>query len=172
MRKMTNTTVLRGQGGFTIVEMLVALIVVSIAGTISVQLYGHSYDIGKVNQRRTVGTELAHGQLSRILVQPGAFKWPNLDSLTPGEIGEINVPEGGNRFFNAPTTRPTVAHTSQVEDNFYSGFQWDAYAVVPEADATYVEVTVIVRWLREQERETVSLTSALPRSSIPQEATQ
>ena len=169
-KKTSTTTVLRGRRGFTIVEMLVALVVVSIAGTITVQLFTMSYDLALTNADRSVGAELAHEQLSRILEQPGAFQWPNIENLEPGQLGEINPPEDGDRVFSSPSTRPKVQNTALRQDDFYLRYQWDAYCSVPSADSAYVEVTVVTRWLREQDRKSITLTSAIDRDAIPQGA--
>lgn len=148
-------------------ELLVALLVVSAASAITVKLIYTSTDLSKRNRYYSVGSELAHMQAVRVTQQPEAFQWPDLTTLEPGTFAEV-VPRT-DRYFIPPSTPPTTLLKADRTTKLYETYQWDAYVLLPAADAEYAEVTVVARWVRQgRPRESITVTSAIARKAIPQ----
>lgn len=153
--------------GFSLLELLVALAVISVAGTIYVSFYSSSLGLAKTARNRAVAAALAEEHLSAILRHPERFLWQKpaeagLDQF-PIAIGEDD-PKAGN-----PVERPAAMPADEAADRnqaaMYDAFRWKAYGRLPSLSAAYYEVTVVVHWEEAGRPQLLSLTSAVPRAA-------
>lgn len=158
----------RGGRGFTLIETLIALSVVSVAVAIFVNLYGDSLGLGRLAHQRDVASEAAQAQLALITRSPGNFLWK-----TPVEAAEAQFPilaaeddpKAGN-IVRPPAAMPAEEAADMRAKNDYENFRWRAFGRLPK-DKEYCEVTVVVTWKQGGRPEMLALTSALPRAAIP-----
>ncbi len=153
----------RRQRGFTLVEVLAALAVISVAITVIITLFVASVTLAKTNRSRKVAAAFAQEQLELLQRQPGLFEWPTLD--TPGQLMSVTA-TSGTATLSAPEAMPAVEAAAQREEAFYDAFTWEAFARLPRADAAHVELTVVVRWAPQTRGSAFILTSAMPRASV------
>ena len=155
--------------GFTLLEVLAALAVLGIASGIFASLFIASMNLGHLNQSRSIATSLAEEQLILIRDNPKGFSWPKLSTLEVGQFGPVTLadPTGtGLASTDPPETMPFELPAFQRERNFYAQFSWEAHARLPQQDAGYVEIVVAIRWLEKGKPQSVTLTSAVPRSLV------
>jgi len=147
-------------GGFTLMEVLVALVVMGVGVTLFISLFSRSMDLGRASEDQRVAASLAEEQMTALLQDPGRFDWP-IKSALPGQLFEIGMPGDQPGSFHTFGASPAAG-----EKNYYDQFRWQAYGRLPQADSAYVEVTVVVRWTAANQSQTVALTSAAPRTSV------
>lgn len=97
----------RGEGGFTLVEMLVALSIFSLAALAVLRLQGAAASTGAILQDRTLAQIVA-----------GNVAVEALTDTAPPPLGEARGEEvnGGRRYFWVRTTRPSPApRIQQIE---------------------------------------------------------
>lgn len=154
--------------GFSMMELLVALSVISVAVTVFVRLYSSSIDLAQTARNRTVAALLAEEELGAILRHPENFQWrfpPQPDGdLFSVQLGDDD-PRAGNAF-PLPTAMPVDASAYRRQENVYDQFRWKAYGRLPTVNATYYEITVAVHWREGGRPRMLALTSSLPRIQI------
>ena len=168
----TRSSAVRGRG-FTLIEVLVSLAVVSVAATIFVSLFTSSVTLGRSSRNQAVAASLAQEQLEAILRDPASYNW-NLDKAAPGELAEITVGDDYNprrNRFALPAALPVEPRHNTREETFYDKFWWQAYARLPGPDAHHVDVTVVVRWPDKGRPRMTALTCSLPRAELGTAAT-
>ena len=89
--------------GFTLIEVIAALTVMSVATTIIISLLTSSLSISEASRNRKVAGELAEEKLIEIVNMPGSFSIPEPSTLEPGVQVEIAKAES----IVAPSTMPT-----------------------------------------------------------------
>lgn len=155
--------------GFTLLEVLVALGVVSIAAWILVSLFTSSLYFANSSRSHRVAAGLAEEQLDRLVRLPGDFVWPDAASLEPGKPVPLSL-RGSEVAAPYPMAAPAAQALDQRsgrrEENFYGGFSWQPFVTLPSADAPYVEVIAVVRWSLEGKDYSLALTSAVPRAQV------
>lgn len=154
--------------GFTLVEILVALVVLSVGITIFISLFSSSLALAQSGRNQTVAAALAEEQLQTLLHSPQQYNW-NLQGAAPGQLVEVtlhNEPANPVRHFAPPSILPVDKKAATRVQNLYEAFSWQVFAKLPDKDAGYVEVTVAVRWAEEGKPRVVALTSAVPRSLV------
>ena len=153
--------------GFTLIEILVALAVLSVGVTIFVSLFSSSLALSQSSRNQTVAASLAEEQVQLLLHRPAQYDW-HLETAKPGELVEVTVPNASERYHpcDPPSVLPVEPSASMREQNLYDGFTWQAFRKTPSADAGYMEVTVVVRWIEAGRPRLFALTSAVPRSLI------
>jgi prepilin-type N-terminal cleavage/methylation domain-containing protein len=151
------------QQGFTLMEVLAALAVMSVAITIIITLFFASVTLAKTNRSRRVAATLAQEQIDLLTRQPALFDWPALDRL--GELEPI-VAKSGEASFLPPDAMPVVEDAAKRETSFYEAFTWEAFANLPSADAKHVELSVVVRWAPSGPGGSLVLTTAMPRARV------
>lgn len=155
------------QAGFTLPEVLAAIVILGMAGSFLVFGIALSLDMTNANRARTVGLEVAKSKLAELRLDPSAFDWPDFSGAGAGELQAISKSDGQTRF---PVEPPVVTPIDEAallrEVNFYQGLTWEAHARLPEADAGYVEVTVAVKWEQNGRPGAVAVTSAMPRAAV------
>ncbi len=152
-------------GGFTLIETLIALSVVSVAVAIFVSLYGDSLGLGRLAHQRAVAAEAAQTQLALITRSPRLFLWK-----TPAEEAETQFPilvseedpKAGN-IITPPSAMPADENADERARNDYENFRWRAFGRLPK-DKQHCEVTVVITWKQGGRDEMLALTSAVPRS--------
>lgn len=166
----------RGASGFTLIEILVALAVIA-AGTYAIiSSFNQTTALAKMNRSERVAMDIAEARLLDLERNPGLYAWPSAASLSGGKAVRTplkTAPESsppaavpGLHPCPAPETLPADRKAADNEKAFYERFAWDTFAKLPQADASYVQVTVIVQWTENGKPRVVSLTSSLPRSVV------
>lgn len=159
----------RGQAGFTLLEVLVALAVMGIAIQVFVSLFNHSVDIGATARYRSLAAHIAEDQLNAITRAPEQFRWEvpamNADVLFPVRLAEDDPPAGNP--VPLPLAMPPEESAYRREEQTLGRFRWQAFARLPSANAAYYEVTVAVRWKDAARDQVVTMTAAVPRVAVP-----
>ena len=157
----------RDRAGFTLLELLTALVVIGIAATVFFQLFLASVSLAESSRAREVAADLAQEYLTVMQASPKMFVWPNYDETAEGESLPVKAVAGSalGELFAQPAAMPTVRRPYNRERSLYNDFSWAASARLPEASARYVEITIEMTWDDSEGRmRRLALTSALPRS--------
>lgn len=171
---MARSEPLKGTGayrhrGFTLLEVLVALGVVSIAASIFVSLFTSSLFFSNLSRTHRVAAGLAEEQLAQAVRDPGRFAWDDLATMEPGKPVKLKLRAGetdGPYPVEGPKALAMSKSVQAREENFYGVFTWQPFAVLPAADAPYLELIAVVRWKVEGKDYSLSLTSAVPRAQV------
>lgn len=154
------------KAGFSLLEILVALMIIGVASSLFLSLYSASSAVAESNRSMQTAANLAGEYLSAVVANPDQYIWPDFDEKPYGALHSV-IREGDTksplRQADPPSVRPTNEQASEREKNFYDGFQWEVYTVLPAEDADYVEVFVNVWWQERGRDRVFSLTSCLPR---------
>ncbi len=161
----------RGSAGFTLMEMLVGLTVISVAVTLFVTLYMSSMDLSRRASNRTIATRLAQETLTAITASPGAFVWQTSagveDTRFPIEATGDD-PSKGNPVA-LPAALPAEPVSFRIQQDLFDRYRWEAFGKLAVGGA-YYEVTVVIRYVEQGREQLVALTSALPAVAVPAEA--
>jgi prepilin-type N-terminal cleavage/methylation domain-containing protein len=172
-RLMSKGRAPRRTRGFTLIEVLVAFSIISVATWILFSLFFHSLRIDKDSRSLKVAAELAREQLVDVQTNPGNYIWPKAAKLASGEAVVVTPREGGNNqgalTATAPTALPAVQVAGEKEQTFYGGFKVITYAKGP-AEGGCVEITVVVRWVNAGKTKDVALTASVPRGMVEESA--
>lgn len=160
----------RSRLGFTLLELLTALAVLSVAATVFFRLFASSNALADSSQSHQVAAHLAEEYIATIHAAPELFHWPNYSDAPIGELQLIKPREGTALATAAgvaepPEAMPTIQRAFRRDRNLYQDFDWEAYARLPEASAQYVEVTVEIIWTRQGRVRKFSITSTIPRTN-------
>lgn len=156
------------RNGFTLIELIVALTVISVATTILIRLYMASTDLGIQAQYRELAASVAESQLAQMVSEPANFVW---EHDRPDGAGLFRVkedaddPRAGRKVLLPEVLLPYDA-SFERQTNVYDKFRWAAYGRVPSAASSIVEVTVDVHWKHAGKTEHIALTGAVPRSKV------
>ena len=155
----------RPRDGFTLLELLASLMVLSIAGTIFLNMFISSVRLGNTSRDHRVGLQLAEEYLTELQTRPGQFKWPhyegNADTFLP--VGSRTQDDLVLRAAQ-PSAMPTTKRAYNKTAALYSDFSWKAFSRLPEKDGNIVEILVDVTWTDDSGRfRTFSLSSLAPR---------
>ena len=155
--------------GFTLVEILVALGVVSIAALIAVSGYLTCLSYSSAVHSQKVAASLAEEHLTRIQRDPAAFVWP--EELKQSEAQPVvlqlrGVDAAAPYAAEPPSSKALEPRAGRRETNFYEGFSWTPFAKLPKPDASYVEVSVVVRWNQSGRDQSLTLTTAVPLTQV------
>ncbi len=154
------------RGGFTLVEILVAVAVLGIGATVFVASFSFSLALANSSRNRAVAATLAEEHLYSLAHNPGQYSWP-LQPAAPGTLVEVTP---ALERATAPASLPVMPAARAREENLYQSFSSKAYAMLPKADANHLEVTVAVSWKEAGRGQVFTLTSCVPRSSVPTRA--
>ena len=157
----------RRSSGFTLVEILIALVVVSMGITILVSLFTSSLSLAQSSRNQRVAASLAEEEMRALQQNPGAYEW-GLESVAPGQFAKVEAqgkPADGYPV-EPPSVLPAERAASARESNLYDGFSWKAFAKLPVVDAPYVEVTVTIQWTESGRERLFALTSSISRASV------
>lgn len=158
------------RGGFTLVEILAALVVMGVAMTLIVRFLSASIDLNKENRRERIATAYAQEQMNELITNPSAYAWA---LATDGVLGEVKAKSDKDSALKPPSVLPDEKHSAarKHEANFYDGFTWKAYSKLPSPEAHYAEVVVVVSWHSTSGKliggeKSLTLTSCVPRSAV------
>ncbi len=156
--------------GFTLLELLVALTVVSVAAAMFVGMFNASLGLSRSNSNVAVATELAETQLAALLRAPQDFVWTPVKG-SPDLLVTANEPEPpGGYPVQAPAVTLVTKEAQQQLVKRYAQFRWAAHARLAAPDAAAYEVTVSIRWSDAQRPQTLTLTSAVARALVDKPA--
>lgn len=163
MARLRNYRRSGNRGGFTLIEVLVALGVMGIATGIFISLFTSSLDLSRKAAKETVAANIAESKLSMIVRHPDRMVWEFERRDSHGRIPllvDLEDPPAGNRV-DLPLAMPADESAHAREKNFYQDFRWSAFAE-NEQGASYYVVSVVVRWEEAGRERSLALTSALP----------
>ncbi len=171
----------RARRGFTLIELIVAIAIISVATSVFLSLYFSSLAITKSVENHRTAAEVARAKLAYLEAHPEAFLWelpekPG-DTRFPIKLGE-DEPLIGNPV-EPPAVLPDDKRAERRTENLYTQYSWNVFGKYPvkERDATtgepmrygkdYFEVTVVVSWEEKGRIERLALTSAIPSDRVP-----
>ncbi|MBX7255383.1 MAG: type II secretion system GspH family protein [Candidatus Hydrogenedentes bacterium] len=157
----------RRDAGYTLMEVIVALAVLSAATYLIVGAFTGSVQLGERSITSTVAAEFAEEQLAELQRNPGAFNWPDETAIAGGTFGKI-TPKNADAAATVntatpPETLPSVERLKKREQNVYERLSWEAYARLPKPDSLVYEVSVKVKWTLGGREQLVVLTTAMPK---------
>lgn len=166
--------------GFTLIELIVAIAVVSVATSVFLSLYFSSLGISNSARNHRVAAEVAQAELAFLQAHPEAFDWafPESPDNARFAIERADEPPIGNPV-DTPAVLPTDKNAKLRSENQYDQYSWSAFGKYPviERDETsgeplrygtdYYEVTVVVAWEEKGRIEKLALTSAVPSDRVP-----
>lgn len=158
----------RHRGGFTLMEMLVALAVLGVAVTVFISLFTSSIDISQTASNRGVAASIADARLTDIVAAPERYQWlqePGAEETRfPIQLtGED--PAAGNPV-SPPSAMPPEPRAYETQSALYDRFRWEAFGKLA-AGGAYYEVTVVVRYHERGREQLLTMTSAVPALAVP-----
>lgn len=154
--------------GFTLVELIVALTVVSAAMSVLISMFGSGMDLAAETRNRSVAAELAEMQLALINASPHLFLWrieaQDATGLFPISAG-TDDPKSGN-LVQAPEVRMASRRAQERNDAFYHQFRWKAWGHLAYPESQAYEVTVSIHWRNHGRLRTLAITSSVPRYKV------
>jgi prepilin-type N-terminal cleavage/methylation domain-containing protein len=158
----------RLQRGFTLIEVIVSLAVLSVASWIIVALFTASMNLGARARHERMAAEIAEEALVNMGQQPRFYQWGEGDAPRT-ELFPVTL-AGSSEAQPLPATPPVTlpaergaAARNRAE---YERFTWEAYARLPGDNAAYYEVTVAVRWQDSGRDRVFTLTRAVARQPV------
>ena len=158
----------RSVEGFTLLETIAALLVISIATTMLVSFFTMTVMLGRGARHERVAASLAEERLLDLLQNPDKYVWPTAEVLDGGGTAPI-APVGEQTTADRhPCEMPSVTPVDAAPvRHFYQEFWWQAFATRPEGGAfPYVEVTVVVGWVEAERTRTFTLTATAPMTDL------
>ena len=156
------------RAGFTLIELIVSLFVISVATTIFMHLYATSMDLGKLSRNRQIAVSIAEEQLGLLMRNPESFVWDDKDNPDAAGLFRVRAnaddPRAGVEATLLTSTLPDE-RAFQRESTVFSQFRWKAVGKLGARDQFY-EVTVDVSWVQSGKNESITLTGAVPRGKI------
>lgn len=149
--------------GFTLLELLTSLVVVSVAVTLFTGMFTASLAMAKQNSLQRIAASLAEEYLTEILIHPGEYDWPDFSVESTEALLPLTEPLGRS---DPPNAMPTERKANDRERTRYEDVTWQAFTRLPARDADYAEVIVEVTWTQHGRCRSLSLTSTLPRSAV------
>lgn len=166
MRMLTARTS-RGRRGFSLIEIVIALAVMSVAIAIFIKLFGGSLDLARQGRNHTIAISIAESQLDALVQQPNHYRWESVRETAekpfPIRTSEDD-PKAGNPVSPPEALPAEVGLDARVRDR-YENFRWKAFGRVPSGQS-YAEVTVVVLWDEAGRDRKLALTSAVPLNSV------
>lgn len=159
----------RPKQGFTLLEILVALGVFSIAAWIFISLFMASHAFSQASRENRIAAGLAEDQLHQIACDPSAYVWPSPSEMKPGEPRELQVrleKKPGPYATQVPLAKTLNPSADRREKGLYTSYTWQAFATLPASGAAHLDVTVVVRWTFQGKEQSVTLSSAIPVSQV------
>jgi prepilin-type N-terminal cleavage/methylation domain-containing protein len=154
--------------GFTLLELLIAIAVMSIAIMVFVSFYSSAETMNRTAVERAAAVHIAEDQLQAIIRNPANFVWQipeqPAEELFPILQTEEDPPLG--KPVALPAAMPVERTAYQRQANFHSKYRWQAFGRLPEPDAAYYEVTVLVHWKLGGRNESVALSASVPRFRV------
>jgi prepilin-type N-terminal cleavage/methylation domain-containing protein len=159
----------RARAGFTLLELLTALIVLGIASTILLKMFLSSQTLAKAGRTHEIAADLAQEFVTLLQDRPELFLWPSFLDEKPGTALPIKaLPEGplASAIAEPPASLPLLRRAHDREEGTYRNFSWSATGRLPAAESNYVELNITVVWELEGRLRQFMLTSATPRPAV------
>jgi prepilin-type N-terminal cleavage/methylation domain-containing protein len=159
----------RGGGapaGFTLLELLVALTVASVAAAVFVSMFSACIGLSRANGNMAAAAELAETQLAAILRAPHDFVWDNSGGTARIPLATHEKEPPGGYPVQPPAVTLVTREAQQRLAARYGQFRWAAFAELSAPDAAAYEVTVVIRWMDAGRPQTLTLTSAIARALV------
>jgi len=133
--------------GFTLIEIIVALAVVSVAITGLVQMFSLSLNLSQTSQNVILASSIAHDKLNYVLSCPDKFVLKIHGNLKPGEVfsilTSIDEPKAGNTI-ETPMIAPPDWASFRKYKNVSQKFHWKAFGKIPDNNPDCYEIIVAV----------------------------
>jgi len=155
------------RGGFTLLEMLIALAVMGVGVTVFIQLYSSSLTLARTSVNHRIAVEVANEQLALMQQRPEQYLWnisvPGADERFPVTLGPDD-PKAGNPA-EGPAALPAEERARNRDAVRYAQFRWKAFGELRH-NASYYDLTVVVRWMEEGREKMLAMTSAVARDKV------
>jgi len=161
------------RGGFTLLELLTALIIMGVASTVLLRMFMSSMTLAKTSSTHQIAADLAEEYATTLRSRPDLFDWPKFTEEQPGTPIAITPRASGpvqNVTSEPPAALPLLRRANEREAGTYRDFTWNAKGRIPSADAPYIIVDVEVVWELEGRLRTFVLETAVPRSTVERAA--
>ena len=133
--------------GFTLIEIIVALAVLSVAITGLVQMFSLSLNLSQTSQNVILASSIAHDKLNYVLNCPDKFVFKIYGNLKPGEVfsilTSIDEPKAGNTI-ETPMIAPPDWASFRKYKNVSQKFHWKAFGKIPDNNPDCYEIIVAV----------------------------
>lgn len=155
------------RAGFTLIELIVSLFVISVATTIFMHLYATSIDFGKLSRNRTVAIAIAEEQLGLMMREPGNFVWDSANTDSAGFFRVRATADDPRAGVEAPLPKATLPDETAYrrESVVFGQFRWKAIAKLGGMDNFYV-VTVDVHWEQAGKAQSITISGVVPRGRV------
>jgi len=150
--------------GFTLLELLTSLVVISVAVTLFMGMFTASLAMAKQNASQRIAAGLAEERLTEILIHPNQYQWPDFSQEWTEALLPLTTEVLGRS--EPPNAMPTERSANDRVRLRYEDVTWRAFTRLPARNADYAEVVVEVTWTQHGRPRSLALTSALPRSSV------
>lgn len=157
----------RHERGFTLLEMLTALVVMGIAVSLFFQLFIGAVNLKDSSSKSQSATRVAEKRITEVRANPDAFEWPRYEEAEPGALLPL-YPVGQSTHVSRagqPIEQPTDRRASNRTATHYNDLTTEVYTSLPSADANHALIVVVVAWTVDGREETYSLTTTIPRSA-------
>lgn len=155
------------RAGFTLIELIVSLFVISVATTIFMHLYATSIDLGKLSRNRSIAVTVAEEQLGLIMREPTNFLWDHANPDSAGHF-RIRAAEGDPRAGVVPSLPKSTLPVDSAfnrESTVFEQFRWKAIGKLG-ARGLFYEVVVDVHWEQAGKPHSITLSGAVPRGRV------
>lgn len=153
------------RAGFTLVEVIVALTIISVALSVFIALFISAVRLAAESRDNTIASEVAEAYLSMLSTHPDAFHW-QMDTCNEHGLFEITC-EPNSPLSSSMSLQPTtVLATRNAQEriiSLYNKFHCKAWGRLSSPDAASYEITVSVSWFTQGRQRLFALTSSIPR---------
>ncbi len=154
------------ESAFTLIELIVALAVLSIAITVVVQMFSMSVDISRNAQNAILAHMIAEDKLEYVVNYPEKFKWQIPQNYRFGEFFRVltspDEPETGNRVEDFALLPPDWGQYLKYR-NALSSYRWKVLGKLSSPNSDVFEVSVVVSYKESGRTKYYVLTSYVPK---------
>ncbi|HOK08691.1 MAG TPA: prepilin-type N-terminal cleavage/methylation domain-containing protein [Candidatus Hydrogenedens sp.] len=155
--------------GFSLIELIVALAVVSVAVTGLVQMFSISLNLSQRSQNIILANSIAQDKLYYLINNPQCFLWKISEAGKEGGYFPIltsnEEPKSGNPVEEPKITPPDWASFRKYK-NANQKFRWKAYGKISNSNENCYEVIVIVIYKEGGRTRYYTETSIVPRFQV------
>jgi len=155
--------------GFTLIELIVALAVVSIAITALVQMFTLSLNLAQTSQNALLASNLANEKLNYLKNCPEKFIWKISEANDKEGVFPILTSEDEAKAGNVadiPIIAPPDWASFRNYKNISQKFRWKAFGKLLPEDNSYYEIVVTVIYKEFGRTKYYTINSIIPRSQI------
>ncbi len=156
----------RNRSAFTLIELIVALAVLSIAITVVVQMFSMSVDMARNAQNAILAHMVAEEKLGVLINHPENFIWKIPQDYKFGDFFRVlsssDEPETGNKVEDFSLLPPDWGQYQKYK-NALSTFRWKVLGKLPSPDSDVFEVSVVVSYKELGRTKYYVLTSYVPK---------